>query len=89
MVYAERLPPHDTQAEESVIGSILIDGDALSRITQFLRPTTSTAKRTAGASKRSSRSTTAAKPSTKSPWRTNFRFKTDSKASAAAHIWRT
>lgn len=38
MVYAERLPPHDTQAEESVIGSILIDGDALSRITQFLRP---------------------------------------------------
>lgn len=38
-MYAERLPPHDIQAEEAVIGSILIDGDALSRAAQFVRPT--------------------------------------------------
>ena len=37
-MYAERLPPHDVDAEESVIGSILIDGDALTRVTSFLKP---------------------------------------------------
>ena len=37
-MYVDRLPPHDANAEESVIGSILIDGDSLNRITSFLRP---------------------------------------------------
>jgi len=37
-LYAERLPPHDIDAEESLIGSILIDGEALTRITSFLKP---------------------------------------------------
>ena len=37
-MYADRLPPHDANAEESVIGSILIDGDALSRVAAFVRP---------------------------------------------------
>ena len=37
-MYAERLPPHDIDAEESVIGSILIDGETLTRITSFLKP---------------------------------------------------
>jgi len=37
-VYVDRLPPHDIDAEESVIGSILIDGDSLSRVASFLRP---------------------------------------------------
>ena len=37
-MYAERLPPHEINAEESVIGSILIDGEALSRVTSFLKP---------------------------------------------------
>ncbi len=37
-MYVDRLPPHDANAEESVIGSILIDGDSLSRVTSFLRP---------------------------------------------------
>ena len=37
-LYADRLPPHDIDAEESVIGSVLIDGDALSRVTSFLKP---------------------------------------------------
>ncbi|MCH8310032.1 MAG: AAA family ATPase, partial [Chloroflexi bacterium] len=31
------LPPHDIGAEESVIGSILIDGESLTRITAFLK----------------------------------------------------
>ncbi|MCH8109939.1 MAG: replicative DNA helicase [Chloroflexi bacterium] len=37
-MYAERLPPHDLNAEESVIGSILIDGEALTKTTAFLNP---------------------------------------------------
>jgi replicative DNA helicase len=37
-LYAERLPPHDINAEESVIGSILIDSDALTKVTAFLKP---------------------------------------------------
>ena len=37
-MYADRLPPHDVDAEESVIGSILIDGEALNRVSSFLRP---------------------------------------------------
>ena len=36
-MYAERLPPHDISAEESVIGSILIDGDSLNSVTSFLK----------------------------------------------------
>ena len=37
-MYAERLPPHDIDAEESVIGSILIDGESLTKVTSFLEP---------------------------------------------------
>lgn len=37
-MYAEQLPPHDTHAEESVIGSILIDGDSLNGVASFLKP---------------------------------------------------
>lgn len=33
---SERLPPHDTDAEEAVIGSLLIDGAAIYKITDFL-----------------------------------------------------
>jgi replicative DNA helicase len=36
-LYAERLPPHDIDAEEAVIGSVLIDGESLSRITAFVK----------------------------------------------------
>ena len=36
-MYADRLQPHDIDAEESVIGSILIEGDALNKIS-FLHP---------------------------------------------------
>ena len=32
----ERLPPHDTDAEEAVIGSLLIDGAAIYKIADFL-----------------------------------------------------
>ncbi len=34
----EKLPPHDIEAEEAVIGSLLIDGDAIFKIVTFLRP---------------------------------------------------
>ncbi len=34
----ERLPPHDIHAEESVVGSLLIDGETVSRVSGFLRP---------------------------------------------------
>lgn len=37
-MYAERLPPHDIAAEESVIGSLLIDGEAMSRIAPLVKP---------------------------------------------------
>jgi len=36
-LYADRLLPHDPDAEEAVIGSTLIDGQAISRISSFLR----------------------------------------------------
>ena len=38
MVYADRLLPHDIAAEEGVIGSLLLDGDALVRIARELKP---------------------------------------------------
>ncbi len=37
-MYVERLPPHDVEAEEAVIGSIVIDPDAISRVAHFLAP---------------------------------------------------
>ena len=35
--YAEKLLPHDTEAEESVLGSILIDGECLTRLVPLLK----------------------------------------------------
>ncbi len=37
MVNEARLPPHDTDAEEAVIGSLLIDGAAIFKIADFLQ----------------------------------------------------
>ena len=37
-MYVERLPPHDERAEESVIGSLLIDGDAIVSAVGILHP---------------------------------------------------
>jgi len=36
-VYSEKLPPHDIDAEEAVIGSLLIDGTAIYQIAGLLR----------------------------------------------------
>jgi len=36
-LYSEKLPPHDIDAEEAVIGSLLIDGSAIYKITTFLQ----------------------------------------------------
>ena len=38
-MYTERLLPHDIEAEEAVIGSLMIDGDSIMRVTSFLKPT--------------------------------------------------
>ena len=37
-IYAEKLLPHDVEAEESVLGSLLIDGDSLTRVASMLKP---------------------------------------------------
>ena len=37
MLQADRLPPHDIQAEESVIGSLLIDGESITDVSSFLK----------------------------------------------------
>jgi replicative DNA helicase len=37
-VYNEKLPPHDLDAEEAVIGSLLIDGATIYKIASFLQP---------------------------------------------------
>ena len=35
---ADRLPPHDIRAEESVIASLLIDSETIGQISGFLNP---------------------------------------------------
>ena len=37
-MYAEKLPPHDVEAEESVIGSLLIDGETINRVAAIVKP---------------------------------------------------
>ena len=34
----ERIPPHNIEAEQSVLGSLLIDPDAVIKIATFLQP---------------------------------------------------
>ena len=36
-MYAERLLPHDPLAEEAVLGSVLVDGEAISKVTAILK----------------------------------------------------
>ena len=36
-MYAEKLLPHDLEAEEAVVGSVLIDGDCFSRIAPYIK----------------------------------------------------
>jgi replicative DNA helicase len=37
-MYAERLPPHDLDAEEATVGSLLIDGESINQVAAFLKP---------------------------------------------------
>ncbi len=37
-MYTEKLPPHNLEAEEAVIGSLLIDGQAVLRVAELLQP---------------------------------------------------
>ena len=36
-MYAEKLPPHDPDAEEAVVGSLLIDGEAINRVSPLVK----------------------------------------------------
>ena len=36
-MYTDRVPPCDEQAENSVIGSLLLDGESISRVSSFLK----------------------------------------------------
>ena len=36
-MYAEKLPPHDPDAEEAVVGSLLIDGETINRIATVVK----------------------------------------------------
>ena len=35
---ADRLPPQNVNAEQSVLGSLLIDKEAISKVSDFLKP---------------------------------------------------
>lgn len=37
-MYVDRVPPHDEKAEEAVLGSILVEGEAILRVAPILRP---------------------------------------------------
>ena len=37
-MYSDRLPPHDLEAEEAVLGSLVIDPEAIYRVAPFLEP---------------------------------------------------
>ena len=37
-MYAEKLLPHDLEAEEAIVGSVLIDGDSFVRIANLIKP---------------------------------------------------
>ncbi len=37
-MYAERLLPHDIEAEEAVVGSLLMDGESILKVASFLKP---------------------------------------------------
>jgi replicative DNA helicase len=68
----ERVPPHNLEAEESVLGSMMLSPDAIADVIEIVRPATSTGPRTPRSSTPSARSTAEATPSTRSPrWRSS------------------
>ena len=64
-IYAEKLLPHDLEAEEAVLGSVLIDGECLTRLAPLLKGGTSTGNATSSASMRPWPFSSATRPSTR------------------------
>ena len=63
----DRQPPQDLQAEQSVLGGMLLSKDAIADVVEVLRSATSTGRRTRCSSTRSSTCTAAASRPTRSP----------------------
>ena len=36
-MYSDRVQPHNSEAEDSVLGSLLLDGDSLTKVSSFLK----------------------------------------------------
>ena len=66
-MYAEKLLPHDLEAEEAVVGSLLIDSDSFVRVAHVIKPGDFYRERTNFASPRAWPCSSAGKPSTRLP----------------------
>ena len=64
-LYAEKLLPHNIEAEESLIGSLLIDGECIARIAPMLQTGISTGTATSSATTRRWRCSSGTRQSTR------------------------
>src|SRR4051812_1507112 len=67
----DRLPPQNLEAEQGVLGSVLLDNDVLHDVVPLLKVETSTAIPIRSSTVRSAISMTWARRSTSSPWPTS------------------
>ena len=44
-LFAEKLLPHNVEAEEAVIGSIIVDGECVARLAPMLKPESTDGRR--------------------------------------------
>lgn len=63
----DRVPPQDIKAEQSVLGAMLINKEAVSEVAEMLNPEDFTGRRTGSSSRPCWRCTDAMRPSTSSP----------------------
>jgi hypothetical protein len=79
----ERLPPHNTDAEQGLLGSLLIDRDAIIRVASFVKPEDFYHHANGTVYRQSSTSTTGVSRPTSSPSPTSSVGATSSTPSAA------